>query len=112
MFSCSFSSVIAHIPVINLNFGEDPFFFFLEITWIWAEKSFEFPISAEKSLSISVKTFFFLEITWIWAERSFEFPISAEKSLSISVKTAEFLRVWPPPIKNPGYAYAPNICLS
>ena len=28
MFSSSFFSVIAHIPVINLNFGEDLFFFF------------------------------------------------------------------------------------
>ena len=35
------------------------FFFFLETTWIWAKKTFEFPISAEKSLSILVKTFFF-----------------------------------------------------
>ena len=33
--------------------------FFLEITLIWAEKTFEFPISAEKSVSKSVKTFFF-----------------------------------------------------
>ena len=39
-------------------------------------------------------------------EKSFEFPISAQNSLSILVKTAEFLRVWAPPIKNPGYAYA------
>ena len=43
---------------IRLNFGED--LFFLEITCFWAEKPFEFPISAEKSVSISVKTFFFL----------------------------------------------------
>ena len=30
---------------ITLNFGEDLFFFFfyLEITWFWAEKTFEFP---------------------------------------------------------------------
>ena len=35
------------------------FFFFLETTWIWAKKTFEFPISAEKSVSILVKTFFF-----------------------------------------------------
>ena len=43
---------------ITLNFGED-LFFFLETTWFWAEKTFEFPISAKKSLSISVKTFVF-----------------------------------------------------
>ena len=35
------------------------FFFFLEITWFWAEKSFEFRISAEKSPWILAKTFFF-----------------------------------------------------
>ena len=44
---------------ISLNFGEDLFFFFLEITWFWVEKTFEFRISAEKSLWILAKTFFF-----------------------------------------------------
>ena len=39
---------------ISLNIS-----FFLEITWFWAEKTFEFRISAKKSLSILVKTFFF-----------------------------------------------------
>ena len=77
------------------------FFFFLETTWFWAEKTFEFPISGEKSLSISVKTLFFvffvLETTWFWAEKTFEFPISAEKSLSISVKTLFFSFFWRPP---------------
>ena len=34
--------------------------FFFEATWIWAKKTFEFPISAEKSLSILVKTSEFL----------------------------------------------------
>ena len=48
---------------------------------LWAEKPFEFPILAEKSSSISVKTFFFfLEITCFWAEKPFEFLILAEKS--------------------------------
>ena len=42
----------------SLNFGED-LYFFLEITWFWAEKTFEFRISAEKSLWILAKTFFF-----------------------------------------------------
>ena len=41
---------------LSLNFGED---FFLETTWFWAKKTFEFPIAAEKSVSILVKTFFF-----------------------------------------------------
>ena len=31
----------------------------METTWFWAEKTFEFSISAEKSVSILVKTFFF-----------------------------------------------------
>ena len=45
---------------ITLNFGEDLFFFFfLEITWFWAEETFEFWISAEKSPWILAKTFFF-----------------------------------------------------
>ena len=50
------------------------------------EKAFEFPILAEKSVSISVKTsffFFFLEITCFWAEKAFKFPILAEISVSI-----------------------------
>ena len=66
---------------IRLNFGEDLFFF--ETTCFWAEKAFEFPILAEKSVSISVKTFFF-ETTCFWAEKAFEFPILAEISVSIS----------------------------
>ena len=61
---------------------------------IRAEEAFKFPILAEKSVSISVKTssfffFFFLEITCFWAEKPFQFPISAEKSVSISVKPFE-----------------------
>ena len=57
-----------------------------------AEEPFEFPISAEKTVSISVKTFFFffLEITCFGAEKQFQFPISAEKSVSISLKTFFF----------------------
>ena len=35
-----------------------PFFFFLETTWYWAEKTFEFRISAEKSVSIRWRPFF------------------------------------------------------
>ena len=41
------------------------------------EKAFEFPILAEKSVSISVKIFFlffFLAITCFWAEKAFESP--------------------------------------
>ena len=45
---------------ISFNFSEDLFLFlFLETTWFWVEKTFEFRIPAEKSVSISVKTFFF-----------------------------------------------------
>ena len=66
----------------------------METTWIWAKKTFEFPISAEKSLSILVKTLFlfFFKTTSIWAKKTFKFSTSAEKSLSILVKTSEFLR--------------------
>ena len=59
------------------------------------EKAFEYPLLAEKSVSISVKTFFFffffLEITCFWAEKAFEFPTLAEKSVSTLVKTFFFL---------------------
>ena len=48
-------------PKIHSQFWWRPFFFFfLETTWIWAKKTFEFPISAEKLLSILVKTSEFL----------------------------------------------------
>ena len=90
-------------------FGWRPFL--LEITCFRPEKPLEFPISAAKSLAISVKTFFFWrspdlgrknrlnsrfrpenplqfqwrlflkEITWFGPEKPLEFPISAEKSL-------------------------------
>ena len=50
-----------NVRKITLSFGED-LVFFLETTWFWAEKTFEFPISAEKSLSISVKTSEFLRV--------------------------------------------------
>ena len=43
------------------------------------ENPFAFPILAEKSFSISVKTFFFLKITCFWAKKPFEFPIWEEK---------------------------------
>ena len=47
-------------PKNQFQFRRRPFFlFFLETTWFWAEKTFEFWISAEKSVSISAKTFFF-----------------------------------------------------
>ena len=52
---------------ISLNFGEDLFFFFffLETTWFWAKKTFEFPISGEKSVSILVKTILGEKNVWI-----------------------------------------------
>ena len=61
---------------INLNFGED--LFFSETTWFWAKKTFEFLISAEKSLSILVKTFF-LFIYFFW-----DHLILGEKNVWIS----------------------------
>ena len=47
------------------------FFFFLEITWFWAEKTFEFWISAEKSLWILAKTFFFFFFFFCWRSPDF-----------------------------------------
>ena len=115
----------------SLNFGEDLFFFFLffslETACFWAEKTFEFPILAEKSNSISVKTsffffffffFFFLETTCFWdvwiSELSEKFRLnfrtnrvkliqeqwkfgSGRLHFSHSFKKA-------PPFQNPGYA--------
>ena len=40
------------------------FFFFLETTWFWAKKTFEYQISAEKSVTILVKTSEFLRF-WL-----------------------------------------------
>ena len=96
-------------------------FIFLETTLIWAEKTFEFRISAEKSLSFSVKTFFFLKTTLFWAEKSSEFPSFPKNFVSVFGQT-----VWnwfkdnensgqgrlhfshsfkiAPPFPNPGYA--------
>ena len=55
------------------------------------EKAFEFPILAEKSVTISVKTFFFFFFFFgdhlFLGRKTFEFPILAKKSVSISVKT-------------------------
>ena len=65
---------------IRFNFGKNLFFFFFlfsEITCFWTEKAFEFPILAEKFVSISAKTFC-LEITCFWAKKAFEIPIFAE----------------------------------
>ena len=85
-------------PKNQSQFRRRPFFYFLETTCFWAEKTFEFRIWAEKSVSISAKTFFiflfFLETTCFWAEKTFEFRIWAEKSVSISAKIFFF---WRPP---------------
>ena len=90
-------------------------------------------VSAEKPLSISVKTFFFffLEITWFSAEKSLlisvktffffgDHLISGGKIVRISDFGPKFTRnfgedsrifesLGPPPIKNPGYAYDPHV---
>ena len=57
--------------------------FFLEITCFRPEKPLEFPISAGKSLTISVRTFFFLEITCFRPEKPLKFAILAGKTLWI-----------------------------
>ena len=71
---------------ISLNFVKT--FFFLETTWFWAEKPLEFPISAEKSASISVKTFFLGGgTTWFRVEKTFELPSFPRNSVLISGQT-------------------------
>ena len=97
--------------------------FFLETTWFWAEKSFEFRISAEKSVSISVKTFFFFfgdhlslggKNDWIF-ELSEKFRINFRtnrvkliqdqwKFGSRSSANFSLFQNSPPPFPNPGYA--------
>ena len=54
-------------------------------------QTIKFEITAEKSVSISVKTFFF-EDHLILGGKKFELEISAEKSVSISVKTVFLFR--------------------
>ena len=93
MFSCSFFSVIAHITVI---------------------KSKAITYSAEKPLSISVKTFFFFFFG--------DHLILGGKIVRISdfgpkftLNFGEDSRIFEglaPPIKNPGYAYGPGVIVS
>ena len=71
---------------ISLKIGED--LFFLEIIWIWAEKTFEFPILAEKSVSKSVKTFFFF---FFWRSPEFGRIGISDFGPKISLKIGEDL---------------------
>ena len=77
------------------------------------EKAIEFPILAEKSVSISVKTFF-LEITWFWAKKAFEFPTflcdSDSRTMKIRVKVVcSFLTLSKKPLPFSNLGYAPDI---
>ena len=82
-------------PKNQSQFWSKPFFFF----FFWRppdfgpKKTFEFPISADKSVSITVKTFvlflFFGDHPDFGPKKTFEFPISA-----VSVKT--FFFFWRP----------------
>ena len=65
------------------------FFFFLETTCFWAEKTLEFSILAGKSISIAVKTFFFLETSCFWAEKPLEFPSFQEIPSQFSDKPCD-----------------------
>ena len=110
------------------------FFLFLETTWFWAEKTFEFRISAEKPDSISVKTFFFGDLIlggkfWIlghqilggknlWIpELSEKFRLNFRtnrvkliqeqwKFGSRSLHFSHSFKIAPPPFPNPSYAPA------
>ena len=73
---------------IRLNFGEN--LFFLEITCFWAEKPFEFPLSAKKYVSVSNKPF-------ESDSRAMKSRVRIDYScLTLSKKQ--------PPFRNPGYA--------
>ena len=76
---------------ITLNFGEDLFFFFfLEITWFWAEKPFEFP-SFPRHFASS-----FGQTVWNW------FKIN-ENSSQGRLHTSHSFKI-APPFQNPAYA--------
>ena len=60
------------------------------------EELLEFVISAEKSVSILVKSFFF-EDHLVLGEKPFEFEISAEKSISTSLAVFLTFQKSPPP---------------
>ena len=81
---------------ISLNFSEDLFFFFffffLEITWFWAEKTIEFPSFPRNSVLV------FGETVWNWFRNN---ENSGQGSLHFS---HSFKKVPPPPFPNPGYA--------
>ena len=78
---------------IALNFEEDLFFFFfLEITWFWAEKTFEFWISAEKSLWILAKTFFFF-FFFFWRSPNF----GRKKRLNFGFRPKNHSEFWRSP---------------
>ena len=61
----------------------------LETTCFWAEKTFEFRISAEKSVSISVKTFFFYGDHLLFRKKSLNFRPFREVSSQFSDKPCE-----------------------
>ena len=70
---------------ILLNFGED--LFFVEITCFWAEKLFEFPISAENSVSISDKPCESDQEQWKFWSRSLTV-------VSLFQKSPPFFKFW------------------
>ena len=80
-------------PENQSQFRWRPFFcFVLESTCFWAKKTFEFPILAGKSVTISVKTFFLfcfgdhLFLGW----QTFEFSSFPKNSVSIFGQTVWF----------------------
>ena len=88
-------------------------------------KTFEFPIAAEKSLSISMKTFFFFFFYGDHLNLSGKNVRISDFGRNITLNFGEDIRIFeglclkspitkiflirhwfgPPPIKNPGYAY-------
>ena len=65
-----------------------PFFLFLETKWFWAEKTFEFPISAEKSVNFG-ETFFFWRPPNFGRKQPLNFRAFREISSQFSDKPCE-----------------------
>ena len=76
------------------QFRRRPFFFFLETTWFWAEKNFEFPRFPRNFVWI------FGQTVWNWFKNNANSG-QGRLHFSHSFKIA-------PPFPNPGYAPAPT----
>ena len=81
-------------PKNHSEYRRRPFFFFLEITYFWAEKTFEFPSFPRHFVSS------FGQTVWNW------FKIN-ENSSQDRLHTSYSFKI-APPFPNPGYAPVPK----